>query len=228
MRRTVTFDRSHRRAGARRGPAGEAGFSLLEGLFSAAILLFLAVGMLPLFTTASIANADGHDSSVASFEARSWIDTLFARSVDDPAFDLVAPLPGYTVRAIAGGGGGQEMVMPAEVWDTAATTPDHARPRLGDAGWVASPTGSGLVLWRREGLVRDYAYADIASGVIDTETGSTITTLGHPDLFDAPLAVDQPPSLRQFKENDLRLVSQRGGGEDLGIGRLRTRFFRTY
>ena len=72
-------------AASRQGPAsetrsvsrGSAGFSLIEVLIAAALLLFIALGVLPLFTRAMIDNNSGSESTQVANMARSRLEELY-------------------------------------------------------------------------------------------------------------------------------------------------------
>ena len=59
-----------------RAVGAEAGFSLLEVLIAAVLMLVIAVGVLPLFTRAMTASLSGNDSSQASNFGRSRLECM--------------------------------------------------------------------------------------------------------------------------------------------------------
>lgn len=73
--------------------AGERGFSLLEGLIAAALLLIVTVGVLPLFTRSMLNNVRGNDSARQSFGAIDGFEHYIAEPFN--SFDLTVP-PGQS------------------------------------------------------------------------------------------------------------------------------------
>lgn len=206
-----------------------AGMSLIETIFASAILLFVAIGLLPLFVRSSFNNIRGADATRASQHARSQQEDLLVEAIDDRRFDLTRPLPEHTVQVADVGVGGDEMLLGDAFWDRAAGAPDPNHFRVGDGAWVSDPAASqGIVFWRRRSIIRQYTYADIADGVIDASSPDQLATLGNARLFDRPLTSSADGSLNHFKEQDVQLESQRAGGQDLGAGSLRSRVLRTY
>ena len=114
---------------------GDAGFSIIEALIAAAILLIIALGLLPLFSRAINDNASGNDATQATNASRTQIEELMQLPMDNQRL------------AVTGGG-------PAETKDywTAG-----ALDQLGDSdeGWHTDPAGHGTVLWNRTTRVSD-------------------------------------------------------------------------
>lgn len=215
---------SRRSPGTRRR-RGEAGLSLLETLIATAILGIVAVGLLPIFHRAVWNNISGADASLVTQMVKSEQEGLESLPYDAPAINMGLLDPADpSLRNIAGGG--QEMVLSTKVWDPAANAPvvSGYQQTLSNGSWLTDPaTAQGLVVWRRQSIVRQYTYADISDGVIDVTTGNTLTTLGHPHLFDTPLSADAPTSQVNFVEQDVSITSLRPG-----IRGLRVHFLRTY
>ncbi len=244
-----------------RGP--EDGITLIEAVVAAAILLIAAIGLMPLFARAALNNVSGADANQATQHARSELDRLLALSFDDRSLDLADPLPEQTVQGSSAGEGGEEMLLGDVFWDEGAgaaipaETRRHcnllvgAHPRtvdgrldcirLGEGGWVASAgDAKGLVFWQRRSVIRQFTYADISDGVIDT-SGTQLVTLGDARLFDRPLAADAPRSVVHFREQSVELLNERAGGGaidggassegatlDLGATSYRSRLVRTF
>ena len=207
----------------------QGGMSLVEVVFASAMLLFVAIGMVPLFIRSSFNNISGSDATQASQHAKSQQEDLLVETIEDPRFDLSNPLPDHTVQASSTGVGGDEMLFADVFWDAAAGAPDPSHARVGDGGWITDPAaGQGIVFWRRRSVIRLYTYADIADGVIDATNPDQLATLGHARLFDRPLATAADDSLGHFREQDVQLESQRAGGQDLGTGSLETRILRIF
>jgi prepilin-type N-terminal cleavage/methylation domain-containing protein len=83
--------RAHRQRRFRRGGArGLQGFSLVEVLIASAILLIIALGILPLFTQAIVNNRAGADYTTATNAAKSELERLFALPMSSPDLAVTA------------------------------------------------------------------------------------------------------------------------------------------
>jgi hypothetical protein len=70
-----------------RRPDGAAGFSVIEVLVAAGILLIIAIGLIPLFTQALITNKAGADSTTASQFGISRVEQLYPLDFNNAALD---------------------------------------------------------------------------------------------------------------------------------------------
>lgn len=68
----------------------ESGFSLIEVTIAAALVLIVAVGVLPMFTQAMVNTQAGSDSSFVSNAARTRVEELFQAPWDSPLVTLTA------------------------------------------------------------------------------------------------------------------------------------------
>ena len=217
--------RSH--AGEPRRSRAEAGLSLIETVIAAAVLLVVAVGTLPLFVRSALNNVKGLDGLQASQYATSEHENLLVEAVDGRRFELSNPLPENTVQPIETGTG-DEMFVDDVFWDRGALAPGPHQVRVGDGDWIADPAAAqDLVFWRRRSVIRQHTYADISDGVIDATNPNQLITLGDARLFDRPLASGVEASSVHFKDQEVRLESQRAGGDREADG-LRTRMVRTF
>ena len=76
-----------------RNPAArnaESGFSLVEALVAALLLLMIAVGILPLFVQSIVNNAQGQDSSTAANFARARIEEFDQLTFDNERMKVLA------------------------------------------------------------------------------------------------------------------------------------------
>ena len=73
-----------------RAVGAEAGFSLLEVLIAAVLMLVIAVGVLPLFTRAMTASLSGNDSSQASNFGRSRLEEMYQLPFNSPGLAITA------------------------------------------------------------------------------------------------------------------------------------------
>jgi len=81
-------------------PPSEAGFSLVEALIAALLLLFIVVGVLPLFSRAMMNNIQGNDSSNISNAAVDGFEQLLALPFDNELLLLPAGQPQRTVQQV--------------------------------------------------------------------------------------------------------------------------------
>ncbi len=92
--------------------ASEAGFSLIEGLIAAALLLFVVIGVLPLFSRAMMNNVRGNDSTRATASAVDGFERLLALPFDS----LPMTVPGATTELVAT----DSFLLKANRWVTGA------------------------------------------------------------------------------------------------------------
>ena len=127
--------RTQARSGRRRNR--NAGFSLIESLIAAGILLGIVLGVLPMFTRAMLNNTAGGDSSSATNFSKSEVERLLQTDFNSP--QTLVP------------GGANSLVRPAEAWIQGAA--DH----MGDERWTTAPTAGDAELWVRTATVRQYS-----------------------------------------------------------------------
>jgi Tfp pilus assembly protein PilV len=130
----------------------EAGFSLIEALIAAAILLIIALGLIPLFTRSIIDNNSGNDATQATNHGKTQLEDLIQLPFNHQRLEVP---------------GGAEVGQSAETWTTGALN------QTGDPNerwWqgTAAPAGSGEVLWTRRTNVRQYSISDLDDGVLNT------------------------------------------------------------
>ena len=113
----------------------EAGFSIVEVLFAALLLLFIALGILPLFARAIVSNLEGQDSTTAANFTRSRLEEFKAMDATDPKLALLAG----TQRQFD-----EIYLANAKKWM------DGTAPPVGD--WA---------LWSRTTIIRQYQGTDI-------------------------------------------------------------------
>lgn len=115
------------------GPAGTAGFSVVEGLIAAGMLLLIAVGILPLFTQAIRNNYKGERTGTASNMARSTLERYLSDDFGSPQLTLPD---------------GAEELVTQDYWTNATgsdATPEYA--------WRAVPA---QVSWSRTTRVQQF------------------------------------------------------------------------
>ena len=129
--------------------AREAGFSLVESLVAAIILLFIALGLIPLFARSLRDNTSGNDSTQASNHSKAKLEEYLQLPFNNQAVEL-APAATQTVAD--------------ESWAQGDAT------QVGDANegwWPGAPAGRGKLLWGRQTTVRQYGIADLDDGKLN-------------------------------------------------------------
>jgi type II secretory pathway pseudopilin PulG len=141
---------------ARPARSGEAGFSLIEALVAAAILLLIAIGLIPLFTRSILNNAAGSDHTMASTLAKDDLEA--AMDIDFNSPEMV--LTGANVELLT-----TEFLLPG-------TT------QYGDEQWVPTVTSAQRPSWTRTDRVQQFSIASLDDGrLLDTERRSGSTQL---------------------------------------------------
>jgi len=134
------------------GAASERGFTVIEGLVATAILLIVAIGILPLFANSIANNSRGSDSTTASNFSKTVVENL-------------AQVPFNGVDVTIAGGSTQKLV--SEWWKPGAGPINDMTQ-----GWQATPpTGTTFTTWTRSTSVQQYGVADVLN------TGSLVTPL---------------------------------------------------
>jgi Tfp pilus assembly protein PilV len=138
----------------------EAGFSLIEALIAAAILLIISIGMIPMFTQSILNNAAGSDQMQGSVFAKDDLETL-----QDSAFASTNLLiPGASVESLT-----TDYFM-------AGTTAQ------GDESWATTAPTTAAARWNRTTRVTQYSIGAFDDGfLLDTERrpGNTQATQIH-------------------------------------------------
>ncbi|HKI03713.1 MAG TPA: hypothetical protein VKK31_17165 [Thermoanaerobaculia bacterium] len=74
----------------RQAPVGESGFSLIEVLIAAGILMMIALGILPIFAQAIVNNRAGADYTQATNHAKSELERLYSLPMNSPELAITA------------------------------------------------------------------------------------------------------------------------------------------
>jgi type II secretory pathway pseudopilin PulG len=159
------------------GRRGDAGFTIVEALIAAAILLIIALGLLPLFSRSINDNVSGNDASQAANGSRTELEEM-----------LLVPFNNDRMTVPAGA----QMAQTKEDWTSglADKTGDQ------DEAWWPDPVGAGVtghgpVLWKRTSEVRQYTISDLADGSLDNPLpGGTQSTYVH--LKEITVMVENP------------------------------------
>ncbi len=130
-------------------PSSSAGFSVIESLVAALILLFIALGLIPLFARSLRDNAAGSDSTQASNHSKARLEEYLQLPFNNQSLTLAS---GST---------------------TLGSNDSWAQGAYGDIGdadegwWPGAPTNRGRLLWGRNTTVRQYGITDLDDGRLD-------------------------------------------------------------
>lgn len=198
-----------------RSRRGERGLSLIEALIALALLLIVAVGVLPLFIRSMANNASGSEGTQSANYARFQIEELSQLPFNNDAVAITA---------------GNQLLFRDDLFSGDASY-------QGDEAWDAVGTADrGYVLWERTTRVRQFSL----NGVLDNDADNVIDGLvGLEDdnddgEFDNPLAAGTDPAFVHFKELSVELASPRDDPTNRGPGPIgahptyRVRTFRAF
>lgn len=145
------MDMAMRERGVRR--RGEAGFSMIEALIAAAILLIIAIGMIPLFARSMVNNALGSDYTQATTYGKSNIEKIAKGTFESKDLTLTA---GTSLQRV-------EYVEKPATKGTPVT----------DLDWKYTVTNNNALVWTRTTRVRQFKVTAIDDGVLlDTEVAA--------------------------------------------------------
>ena len=131
---------------------GEAGFSLIEAMIAVGILLFIAIGMMPLFYRAFINNGMGNDYSLATTHGKTDLEENLKKPFENVDLTLTAGGSLQTVR-----------YLQRQAFQTAAAP-------VTDLDWAATAPNAGTVSWTKTTRVRQFGVTAFSDGVLaDTE-----------------------------------------------------------
>ncbi len=181
---------------------GSAGFSMIESLIAAGVLLIIALGLLPLFARAIQDNSTGNDSTQSTNNGRTRVEEMLAPPFLHQALTLA---------------GAEEQKEAEDAW----TQGDAGEAGDADEGWWKDPdpTQKGRILWNRTTRVRQYSIGALADG-----------ELGPPeDDGSAPeeaLPGNAQPIFVQLKEIEVVIGNPKkgsilGGSEGITLRRVR-------
>lgn len=176
------------------GGRGQAGLTLIEVLVAAALLLIIAVGILPLFTRALVNNNAGNEYTKVSNHGKSRVEEAFQLPFNDP-FLMTVPA-GQDAGVVV-----EHYREDTKTWELGPTpSPLPADP--------SSPFGVVQVPWERTTTVRQYS-----TEAIHDEDDAEV------DLKKADaLSGGTDPVFVHLKEVEVLVESTRSGGP-LGAGK---------
>ena len=126
----------------------EAGFSLVETLIAAAILLIIALGMIPLFKRSIDNNALGNDYTQATSHAKTDLEDLL--EIPFQSADMVLPA-----------GAGSRTTVRYLQKGLQSGTPTRWQD------WVAAPVPGPPVVWTRTTRVRQFSVTAYDDGILN-------------------------------------------------------------
>ncbi len=207
-RQAFGFPRQRKPAPAKRG---EAGFSLIEGLMAAGLLLIIAISILPIFTRALESNVSGSRSSQMSTFVSADLEEVNQLTVDRDEWEVAAS-------------GGVRTLAPM-YWDTGPLFGTAGIPdMLGDEQWIADETAAqGLVIWSRNVSVRKYSLSDLQILAGTDVSDDIIVAAGHPMLLDTPLDDDESAHLTEVRVSIIenRESMPAGAGRRITVNHVR-------
>jgi type II secretory pathway pseudopilin PulG len=119
----------------------QSGFSLIEGLIAAALMLMVVIGILPLFTAAMRSNFVGETTMVATNTARSSFEDYLNRDFNDIAMTVPA---------------GAASLVTQDFW---ASSVDGLGKPTEPYYWQAAPASTARVTWSRTATTRQFNIA---------------------------------------------------------------------
>lgn len=128
-------------------PAAESGFSVVEALIAAALLLIIAIGIIPFFSTAMANNTRGSDSTQASNFTKTVLEDL-----------LQIPFNNQTVAMPAG----STQIVRDQWWSPGD------RELVGDEGWQDGVSSGTEDVWNRQVVITQHSINDVEDGLFDT------------------------------------------------------------
>jgi len=181
-------------------PSAARGFTLLEVLVAAALLLVVLVGLVPLFMRSILDNVEGRESTQVSNHGRSELEIFKQLRFNNPELDITA---------------GTETVV-QQFWTMGDL--DY----VGDEKWVDTVPAGEFGLWDRTTTVRQYGI----NGVIDNDLDGIIDQIigleddDYDGYLDNPLVAGSLPGAIHLKEVDVQVLSEAGlaiAGEPVDI-----------
>lgn len=156
-------------------PSSVAGFSVVESLIAALILLIIALGIIPLFARALRDNTAGADATQATNHGRASLEEYQQLPFNNQALTLA---PG----ALA--------LSRDESW---AQGNQDAFGDDDEGWWPGTASGHGLVLWTRTTTVRQYGINDLDDGRLNSPlAGGTQPAFVHFKEVEVRLESERP------------------------------------
>ena len=141
----------------RRRAARQQGFSVVEALIAAALLLIIAIGVLPLFTRAIVSNVSGDDSTKVSHFSRSQTENLYTQPWNSSDLEITS---------------GSIHALPPQYFR------DPDPNSTGDEVWTPTlPTAPSERRWQRDADIRQFSIRSIDDGTLSMSEALPATSL---------------------------------------------------
>jgi len=160
--------------------SSEAGFSLIEGLIAAALLLVVTIGILPLFSRSMLNNVKGNDSTRQSFGAVDGFEERIALPFN--SFDNTVPA-------------NQTQVLVTDFIALQNSPSSTGGPWIPDLAWQPAVAVGDQQQYQRNRLLQQYSYDDFKDNqVFDTPLdGATEPRLVHLKMVQAQIQSSSSP-----------------------------------
>jgi Prokaryotic N-terminal methylation motif len=167
----------------------DAGFSLLEALVAAALVLIITLGIMPLFTRSIIQNVSGKESTLSTNYSRSSTETLMPLPLDR---EVLRPPSGLDAQEVC------ERYDSTTEWTT----------------YACGSSLSGQPTWLRTSTVHQYSIREI----YDDDTANGLPTFKEP-IQGYALTDDRFDAFVHIRELMVVTEGQRAADSPLGKGR---------
>jgi hypothetical protein len=138
---------------------------MLEGLIATALLLFVVLGVLPLFTQSMLNNVAGREATTTTNLATSTLERTLQMPLltEDLSFASGNALRTYELVSAGDAEGEVLETLREEVTEATAPTPTDYRTAFYGAGWTTTP---GPLNWGRISTVRYFGLAALEDNVL--------------------------------------------------------------
>ena len=149
-------------------PSTEPGFSLLEGLIATALLLFVVLGVLPLFSQSMLNNVAGREATTTTNLGTDSLERAMQMDLfdQDLTFATGNALHQFELLTRGDAEGETREILRTEVTEATRPTADEYQTEFTGAGW-ATPPESGD--WGRITTVRYFGLAALGDNVLTTD-----------------------------------------------------------
>jgi hypothetical protein len=167
----------------------QAGFSLLEAIISAALVLIITLGIMPLFTRSIVQNVAGKESTLSTNYSRTVTESLMPLPLDR---EVLRPPVGEDTQEVC------ERFDPATKWTY----------------FTCGSAISGTPTWLRTSNVQQYSIREI----YDDDTSNGVPTFKEP-VTGYALSDDRFDAFVHIRELMVVTEGQRSRDSPLGAGR---------
>ena len=138
---------------------------MLEGLIATALILFVVLGVLPLFTQSMLNNVAGREATTTTNLATSTLERTLQMPLltEDLTFASGNALRSYELLSTGNAEGAVLETVRSEVSETTAPTAADYRTEFYSAGWTTTP---GAQNWGRISTVRYFGLAALEDNLL--------------------------------------------------------------